>query len=355
MTRVESVSRATEEERWRAVQERSRRDDGTFVFAVRTTGVYCRPSCPARRPRRENVEFFGDAGAARAAGYRACRRCAPDADVGRVPEWVAQLCRRLDEPGRVPTLAELADLVGMSPSHVQRAFTREMGISPYQYGKSRRLERLRAELRSGSDVASAVYTSGFNSNSVAYAQAKPGLGMTPRRWRDGGLGELIHYTVVASELGPLLVAATSAGLVAVRIGDEEKMIAEVRSEFPRATFRRDDELVAPKARAVLHRTVGTTDASPLPLDIQASAFQARVWSALQVIPLGETRSYAEVAEAIGQPTAARAVARACASNPVALVIPCHRVVRSDGSLSGYRWGVDRKRALLERERARDHR
>ncbi len=340
----------SEGERWRAIQERSRRADGTFVFAVRTTGIYCRPSCPARRPRRENVQFFADSASAREAGYRACRRCTPDAVVGRVPEWVEQLCRRLDAPGRAPTLAELADLVGLSPSHVQRTFTSEMGVSPYQYAKSRRMERLRAGLRRGPDVASAVYDAGFTSNSVAYAQAKGGLGMTPRRWRDGGRGEHIFYTVVASDLGPVLVAATSAGLVAVRIGDEAQMIAEVRSEFPLATLRRDDELLAPESHAVMARTLGVADAPSLPLDIAATAFQARVWNALLVIPAGETRSYADVARAIGEPTAARAVARACASNPVALVIPCHRVVRSDGSPSGYRWGAGRKSALLEREK-----
>lgn len=337
------------EERWRAVEERSRRDDGTFVFAVRTTGIYCRPSCPARRPRRENVEFFSDSVSAREAGYRACRRCEPDAAASGVPSWVEKLCRRLEQDGRVPTLAELADLVGLSPSHVQRAFAREVGVSPYQYAKARRMEQLRRELRSAPGVASAVYESGFHSNSVAYVQAKSELGMTPRRWRDGGRGELIHFTVVTSAIGEVLVAATSVGLVAVRIGEEEQLITEMRSEFPLATLRRDDDLLALESRAVLARTLGARDSTPLPLDIAATAFQARVWSALQVIPLGETRSYAELATAIGEPAAARAVARACAANPVALVIPCHRVVRSDGALAGYRWGVSRKKALLDRE------
>lgn len=339
-----------EEERWRAVQERSHRHDGRFVFAVRTTGIYCRPTCPARRPLRENVEFFDDPLGARGAGYRACRRCAPDAGVNRVTEWVTKLCRRLEEPGNVPTLLELADFVGLSASHVQRTFTREMGVSPHQYGKARRMERLRTELRSGVDVASAVYEVGFQSNSVAYAQAKPGLGMTPRRWRDGGRGERIYYTVLASDLGQVLVAATNTGLVAVRIGDEAELVTEVRAEFPLADFRRDDQLLSQESHAVLSLTLGITNAPPVPLDIAATVFQARVWSALQVIPSGETRSYADVAKMIGEPTAARAVARACASNPVALVIPCHRVVRSDGALSGYRWGVDRKAALLGREK-----
>lgn len=339
-----------EEGRWRAVEERSRRDDGRFVFAVRTTGIYCRPSCPARRPRRANVEFFGEPQSARAAGYRACRRCAPDSAVSRTTEWVTVLCRRLEETGSAPTLMELANLIGRSPSHVQRTFTREVGVSPRKYGSARRMERLRNELRGGAEVTSAVYGAGFNSSSVAYAQAKPGLGMTPRRWRDGGRGEQIFYTILASDLGQVLVAATNTGLVAVRIGEEAQLVGEVRAEFPLAEFRRDDELLSQESHAVLALTLGIANTSPLPLDISATAFQARVWSALQVIPLGETRSYAEVAKMIGEPSAIRAVARACASNPVALVIPCHRVVRSDGSLAGYRWGEDRKADILERER-----
>jgi AraC family transcriptional regulator of adaptative response/methylated-DNA-[protein]-cysteine methyltransferase len=270
------------------------------------------------------------------------------------PQWVLTLCRRLEQPGGVPALLELAKLVGLSPSHVQRIFTREMGISPYQYGKARRLERLRAELRSGPDVTSAVFDAGFNSNSVAYVQAKPGLGMTPRRWRDGGRGEEIVYTIFASNLANVLVAATKTGLVAVRFGEEAQMIDEVRAEFPLANFRRDDELLAPQSRTVLAGTLGISNLPQIPLDIAATTFQARVWSALQVIPLGETRSYADVATMIGEPRAIRAVAKACASNPVALVIPCHRVVRSDGSLAGYRWGLETKEALLEVEGARPH-
>ena len=345
---------ADEEEYWRAVLERSRDHDGRFFFAVRTTGIYCRPSCPARRPRRENVEFFDDPLRAREAGYRPCRRRAPDSsDIG-TPQWVLTLCRRLEQPGSVPPLLELAKLVGLSPSHVQRIFAREMGISPHQYGKARRLERLRAELRSGPDVTSAVFDAGFNSNSVAYVQAKLGLGMTPRRWRDGGRGEEIVYTILASDLGNVLVAATKTGLVAVRFGEEAQMIDEVRAEFPLADFQRDDELLALESRTVLAGTLGISNLPQLPLDIAATTFQARVWSALQVIPLGETRSYADVAMMIGEPRAVRAVAKACASNPAALVIPCHRVVRSDGSLAGYRWGLETKEALLEVEGARPH-
>ena len=337
---------------WHAVLERSRADDGAFIFAVRTTGIYCRPSCPARRPRRENVSFFATPEDARSAGYRACRRCLPDEISIGLPQWVLTVCRRLEQPGDVPSLNEVAELVGLSPSHVQRTFTREVGVSPHQYGKARRLERLRTALRTSPGVTSAVFDAGFNSNSAAYLQAKPGLGMTPGRWRDSGRGEEIIYTLLPSALGAILVAATSAGLVAVRIGDESTMIKEIRNEFPLAQLRRDDDVLALESRAVLARALGDSNVVHVPLDIAATTFQARVWSALQVIPRGETRSYAEVARMIGDPTAIRAVARACASNPVALVIPCHRVVRSDGTLAGYRWGVQAKEALLDLEGAR---
>ena len=354
MTSRTPMSSDADDERWLAVLKRSRGHDALFVYAVRTTRIYCRPSCPSRRPLRNNVEFFSDPLQAREAGYRACQRCAPDSRDGGSPPWVLTLCRRLEQPGSVPPLSELAQLVGLSPSHVQRIFTREVGVSPHQYGKARRLGQLRAELRSGPDVTSAVYDAGFNSNSVAYAQAKPGLGMTPRRWRNGGRGEEIVYTILVSDLGSILIAATKVGLVAVRFGDEVKVIDEVRNEFPLADFRRDDELLAPQSRILLAGTLGVANLPQLPLDIAATAFQARVWNALQVIPLGETRSYADVAKMIGEPTAIRSVARACASNPVALVIPCHRVVRSDGSLAGYRWGLETKKALLEVEGARPH-
>ncbi len=340
-----------EQERWTAVVERSKEHDGRFIFAVRTTGIYCRPSCPARRPRRERVEFFDDPQRAQEAGYRACLRCSPDSNSRGTPDWVLRICRRLEQPGAVPPLKELAELVKMSPSHVQRSFTRELGVSPYQYAKARRLERLRDQLRSGPDVTSAVFDAGFNSHSVAYEQARSGLGMTPRRWRDGGRGEEIVYTVFDSALGDVLVAATTSGLVAVRLGERAQLIDEVRAEFPRADFRRDDELLAAETRAVLAGTRGQSVSLNLPLDIAATTFQARVWSALQVIPLGETRSYSEVAMMIGEPKAVRAVATACAKNPLALVIPCHRVVRSDGALAGYRWGLDTKRTLLEAEGA----
>ncbi len=340
-----------DEERWRAVQERSRAHDGTFVFAVRTTGIYCRPSCRSRRALRDNVDFYSTPQEARDAGYRACHRCSPDDGAGSSFPWIATLCRRLEQPGSVPPLRELAQLVGLSPSHVQRIFTREVGVSPHQYGKARRLENLRDELRSGSDVTSAVFDAGFNSTSTAYAQTRSGLGMTPRRWRDGGRGEDIVYTVVESVLGGILIAASKTGLVAVRIGEEEQMVREVRAEFPLAHIRRDDGLLALQSRTVLAATLGQTSVLNMPLDIAATAFQARVWSALQVIPLGETRSYADVARMIGEPTAIRAVAKACASNPVALVIPCHRVVRSDGTLAGYRWGLKTKEAILEVEGA----
>jgi AraC family transcriptional regulator of adaptative response/methylated-DNA-[protein]-cysteine methyltransferase len=338
------------EERWKAVEERSRRDDGRFVFAVRTTGVYCRPSCPARRPRRENVEFFNTAPTARAAGYRPCRRCAPDGSTARATGWIATVCRLLDQPGANYTLAELGRAVGLSPSHLQRTFTREVGVSPRQYGLTRRLQRLRTELGSDGEVSRAVYEAGFESSSVAYAHAASGLGMTPKRWRDGGRGAVITFTIVPSDLGEVLVAATERGIVAVRIGRGDEMIARLAVELPEAELRQDDRLMAPQARVVLDGIVGGAAVTDLPVDIAATAFQARVWTSLRAIPVGQTRSYAEVAQAIGAPTAVRAVASACAANPVALVVPCHRVVRSDGSLGGYRWGEERKAELLRRER-----
>ena len=343
-------SSALAAQRWRVVQDRSRGDDGRFVFAVRTTGIYCRPSCPARRPLRENVEFFSDARSARQAGYRACRRCTPDAASSPMSQWVTTLCRHLEESASVPSLLELANLVELSPSHVQRTFTREVGVSPFQYGKARRLERLRGELRRGGDVASAVYDAGFHSASVAYAQANRGLGMAPGRWRHGGRGENISYTVFSSDLGHVLVAATTRGLVSVQMGEEPQLVADLCAAFSSAELHRDDETMWPYVHAVRSLTLGVADAHRVPLDISASIFQARVWSVLQSIPAGATRSYTDVANSIGQSRAVRAVASACASNPVALVIPCHRVVRSNGDLADYRWGIERKTELLEREK-----
>jgi len=346
---VDPPENGQNEDRWRAVENRAVSHDGRFVFAVRTTGIYCRPSCPARRPHRENVEFFDDPVDAKVAGYRACLRCAPDVSAGEVTEWVNTICHRLGESRDIPTLAQLAAWIGLSPSYVQRAFTREIGVSPRQYAVALRSRRLREGLRQADTVTAAIYDSGFNSSSAAYGRASSDLGMTPRRWRDGGRGEQITFTVIETDLGDVIIAATHKGLVAVHFGEREQLINDVRLEFPHAELHQDDDLLVTQANEVLRRILGEHDVMPLPLDIAATAFQARVWRELQAIPAGSTSTYSDVARAIDAPSAVRAVARACATNPVALVIPCHRVVRSDGSLAGYRWGIERKVALISRE------
>jgi AraC family transcriptional regulator of adaptative response/methylated-DNA-[protein]-cysteine methyltransferase len=346
---VKPTNDGQDEDRWRAVQSRTVPKNGGFIFAVRTTGIYCLPSCPARRPHRENVEFFDDPGSARAAGYRACLRCSPDVPAEDVTQWVNIICHRLEESRDIPTLAQLAALVGLSASHVQRTFTREIGVSPRQYAVALRSHRLREGLRQADTVTDAIYDSGFNSSSAAYERAGSELGMTPRRWRDGGKGEQISFSVISTNLGDVIIAATHKGLVAVRFGERERLIKDVRAEFPKAQLLQDDDLLASKAKEVLRRILGEHDVVPLPLDIAATAFQARVWRELQAIPAGATSTYSDVARAIDEPSAVRAVARAYAANPVALVIPCHRVIRSDGSLAGYRWGIERKVALLSRE------
>ncbi|MGH9178312.1 MAG: bifunctional DNA-binding transcriptional regulator/O6-methylguanine-DNA methyltransferase Ada [Acidimicrobiales bacterium] len=343
------------EARWRAVVAHDATADGRFVYAVRSTGVYCRPSCPSRRPGRENVEFFGGPDQAEAGGYRPCRRCRPRA-TGTAPteaaRAVAAACRLLElDDELAPTLANLAARVGMSPSHLSRSFKRLLGMTPRQYGAEVRLERARRGLRAGAPVTDAIYGAGYGSSRAFYEGARAGLGMTPSAYRRGGAAQRIAYTVVASRLGEVLVATTGEGVCAVRFvdGDAE---ARLGGEFPAATTARDDGALAEAAAQVVAAVDGEPGAGAgLPLDVRATAFQLRVWQALRAIPRGQTRSYTEVARSIGHPAAVRAVAGACAANPVALLVPCHRVVASSGSLAGYRWGTDRKRALLEAEGA----
>ena len=340
-------------EAWAAVLGRDRRFDGRFVYAVRSTGVYCRPSCPSRRPRASNVVFFDEASRAERAGFRPCKRCGPSAN--GAPVGTAAAVRRAaafidahaDE--RI-TLAALARETGVSPFHLQRIFRRELGVSPREYQQARRLDRLRAELRRGETVSRATYDAGFGSPSRVYEQSAR-LGMTPAVYRRGGQGIGIRFAIVPSPLGQLLVAATARGVCAVSLGSTEaELERRVRAEFPRAVVERDaDGTLAELARRVVAHIRGEGSAHDLPLDVRGTAFQQQVWRALLAIPYGETRSYAEVAAAIGRPTATRAVARACATNPVAIVIPCHRVVRSDGGLGGYAGGVERKERLLEME------
>jgi AraC family transcriptional regulator, regulatory protein of adaptative response / methylated-DNA-[protein]-cysteine methyltransferase len=341
--------------RWQAVLARDAGYDGAMVFGVRTTGIYCRPSCPARRPRRDNVVFFPRPEAAEGAGFRACRRCRPRtvSPAQDRTAWVTEACRRLSSHEGGPVrLADLGAELGLSPYHLQRTFKRLMGITPRQYADAVRQGLFRARLRKGGDVTQAVYDAGYGSSSRAYEGAAARLGMTPGAYRKGGRGMRIAYTVVGSPLGRLLVAATERGISAVSLGDADAPVeAALREEYPDAELRRDDDAMRPWLTGVLQRIEGVAPDATLPTDIRATAFQRRVWEELKEIPRGQTRSYAEIARRIGRPTAVRAVARACATNPVALVIPCHRVVAREGGLSGYRWGVERKRSLLEREAA----
>ena len=337
------------ETQWRQVMERDARQDGRFVFAVRTTGIYCRPSCPSRRPRRDSVEFFPDPKQAERAGYRACLRCKPT-EISSQARAVTRARQLLDEAEGVMTLAELSKRVGVSPFHLQRLFKRATGLSPREYQSARRMQHVKHGLRKGDDVTTALYDAGFGSPSRLYEKASQQLGMTPGAYRRGGAGMTIQYAIVPSPLGRLLVAATSRGLCAVRFGESAaELERELREEFSSAEVHRDDAALRPYLQPLLASLRGENVTMDLPLDVRATAFQKKVWDALREIPAGETRSYSEVARTIGDPKAVRAVATACASNPVAIAVPCHRVVRSDGDLAGYRWGIERKKKLLEQE------
>jgi AraC family transcriptional regulator of adaptative response/methylated-DNA-[protein]-cysteine methyltransferase len=341
------------EAQWQHVMARDARQDGRFVFAVRTTGVYCRPSCPSRRPRRDSVEFFPDPQQAERAGYRACLRCKPT-QISTQAQAVMRARRLLDQAEGILTLAELSRQIGVSPFHLQRLFKRATGLSPREYQSARRMQHVKHGLRKGDDVTTAIYDAGFGSPSRLYEKSSQHLGMTPGTYRRGGAGATVTYAIAPSALGRLLVAATPRGLCAVRFGDNaSELERELREELHAATIVRDDAALQPYLQPLLANLRGEQTTVDLPLDVRATAFQKRVWDALKRIPSGETRSYTDVARAIGDPKAVRAVARACASNPVAMVVPCHRVVRSDGELAGYRWGIARKKKLLEQEKGRD--
>jgi len=352
---------------WQAVQARDRGADGEFVYAVRPTGVYCRPSCPSRKPHREQVVFFPLAEAAEQRGFRACRRCRPRTAHSHDPrtQAVARICREIESrilsngdasgsENRL-TLAALSSTAGISPHQLERAFRRVMGITPRQYADAQRMRHLKSSLRKGDDVTTALYDAGYGSSSRLYERAPSHLGMTPATYRQGGAGMQIHYTVVASPLGRLLVGATSRGISALYLGEGDAALeSALRKEYPRAEIRRDtsgSKNLAGWVDKVLAHLRGKEPQLDLPTDVQATAFQRRVWEELRRIPYGATRTYTEVAKSIGRPTAIRAVARACATNPVSVVVPCHRVVRQDGNLAGYRWGLERKLALLEHESA----
>jgi AraC family transcriptional regulator, regulatory protein of adaptative response / methylated-DNA-[protein]-cysteine methyltransferase len=337
---------------WRAVQARDSSQDGEFVFAVSSTGVYCRPSCPSKRPRRENVSFFLQPEEAEKAGFRACLRCRPRVTGGsRSSQLIRAVCRyieqHLDEP---LTLAKLGSEFHQSPFHLQRTFKSVLGITPKSYADSCRMNQLKSNLRAGHSVTRAMYDAGYSSSSRLYERTASQLGMTPDKYRRGAIAAHIRYTSSDSPLGRMLIAATDKGVCAIQFADNDEELEQgLKHEFPFAIRRRDDAFMREWKENLLAKLRGQKLNASLPLDIQATAFQRRVWSYLQSIPLGETRSYGAVAKAIGQPTASRAVARACATNPVAVAIPCHRVVSAGGDSGGYRWGIERKDALLKME------
>ena len=354
---VTAATPAADDWRWQAVAGRDWQADGQFVYAVTSTGVFCRPSCPSRRPRRDRVRFFQSAAEAAHAGFRACKRCAPTSTspLFSADEAVRRAARHLEQHmDETVSLAALARISGLSPFHLQRRFKRSLGISPREYQAARRADQFRRELRAGRDVASATYESGYGSPSRVYEAAPTGRGMAPAVYRRGGAGMEVGFITVPVSLGWLLVAATRHGICAVKLGDAATALEkDFRREYPQAEIRAN-ALVRPDwVRRVVDAVDGAQhdirDAG-LPLDIRGTAFQWRVWRALQTIAPGETRSYSEVAHSIGRPSAVRAVARACATNPVCLIIPCHRVVAKDGSLGGYRWGVSRKARLLKEEK-----
>jgi AraC family transcriptional regulator of adaptative response/methylated-DNA-[protein]-cysteine methyltransferase len=343
-----------DDRKWQAVLERDPAQDGRFVFAVASTGIYCRPSCPAKRPRRQNVQFFSTIVEAEQAGYRACLRCRPLASEGTShARMVKAVCRyierHLDEP---VTLARLGEEFHQSPFHLQRTFKATLGITPRAYADSCRLQQLKQNLRAGHSVTRAMYDAGYGSSSRLYERTAAHIGMTPDKYRRGAIATRVRYTCANTPLGRMLVAATDKGVCAIQFADtDEELEQGLKHEFPFAIRRRDDQWLKNWKCTVLDQMRGKAMDAALPLDIQATAFQRRVWAYLQSIPSGETRSYSEVASSIGQPTAARAVARACATNPVAVAIPCHRIVRENGEMGGYRWGIQRKKALLEMEKA----
>lgn len=348
-----TIATATADDpRWARVLGRDASSDGAFVYAVTSTGIYCRPSCPSRKPAPERVRFFPLPETAEVAGFRPCRRCQPEKTPAPDPklEVVRRACRAIaaTEDG-IPTLSELGRETGLSPHHLQRLFKGLLGVSPRQYGEALRLRRLKKGLRDGEGIAEALYGAGYGSPSRLYEKAGPHLGMTPASYQEGGKGAQIAYATAESPLGRLLVAATAKGICMVALGSgEQALVRELEAEYPAAEIRRDEGALAGRLDAVLDRIAGGPGGD-LPLDVRATAFQWRVWEALAAIPAGETRSYGEIAKALGQSGAARAVGRACATNPVAVVIPCHRAVGASGALTGYRWGTGRKKALLATE------
>jgi AraC family transcriptional regulator of adaptative response/methylated-DNA-[protein]-cysteine methyltransferase len=346
----------TEDAKWEAVVRKDRSADGRFYYSVRTTGVYCRPSCPTTRPAlRRNVAFHASPEEAERAGFRACKRCAPKGSTlaEEHAATVAKACRAIEAAEEAPALDELAKAAGMSRYHFHRVFKAVIGLTPKAYATAHRARRVREELARRGTVTEAIYESGFNSNGRFYAQSARTLGMTPTSFRRGGAGAAIRFAVAEGSLGSVLVAASDQGVCAISLGDDpDALVKELQDRFPKAELIGGDE----DFERVVAQVIGFIEAPrtglDLPLDVRGTAFQQKVWQALREIPAGSTASYAEIAERIGAPKAVRAVAQACAANALAVAIPCHRVLRRDGDLSGYRWGVQRKSALLEREAAR---
>ncbi len=351
---LDAMETFSDDARWTAVLARDAAFDGAFWYGVLTTGVYCRPTCAARVKRRENVQFFCDQASAVKAGYRPCLRCKPDGatTAARHAALIAQACRMIDEAETPPSLETLAAAADLSPFHFHRLFKQAIGVTPKAYAAAARGARVRDGLSGGASVTEALYDAGFNASSRFYESAERILGMRPSAYRDGGRGAEIRFAVAETSLGPLLVAATDVGVCAIQFGDDGQALVEaLQDRFPKARLIGAD----PTFEATVAQVVGYVERPSqdlaLPLDVIGTAFQERVWQALRAIPRGSTASYADIAGQIGKPAAVRAVAQACAANPTAMAIPCHRVVRTDGAISGYRWGVERKRALLEREAA----
>ena len=344
---------AETDRRWAAVIARDRKADGTFYYSVKTTGVYCRPSCAARRPNRRNVEFHATRDEAERAGFRPCRRCKPDRESpGRSQAaTIAKICRLIESAEHVPQLSELARRAGLSPYHFHRTFKAITGVTPRAYAAAHRSRRVRDELKKRSKtVTEAIYDAGFSSGGRFYESSDHLLGMTPSEYRAGGRTTRIHFAVGECSLGAILVAQSARGVCAILLGDDpEALVRDLQDRFPEATFVGNDRAFERVVATVVGFVEKPSNGLDLPLDIRGTAFQQRVWEALRRIPVGSSVSYTEIATRIGAPRAVRAVARACAANPLAVAIPCHRVIRTDGSQSGYRWGVARKRALLMRE------
>ncbi len=352
----DTLAPTTDDARWQAVVDRDTSADGQFVLAVRTTGIFCRPGCPARTPRRENVQFFESTDDALRAGYRPCKRCHPTGTsvAARQADVVDAVRRRIESSPERLSLAQLAGEIGMSPWHLQRLFRERTGLSPAQYGRSLRSSRLRETLPDAASVTRALHDAGYDASSTFYEAAPKDIGMTPTQYRQGGAGQRIRYGIVETWLGYLLVAATEQGIASLQMGESaEEMRSRLVATFPNAELVEDDPEFRATLESVARLAEHPGEAMSLPLDARGTAFQHRVWNALRQIPAGSTQTYSEVAEAIGSPKAVRAVAKACADNPIPLIVPCHRVIGKDGSLTGYRYGIPRKRALLEREATGD--